>query len=506
MNIDIDEEDCIVVETKGSEVGKRSAGLAGSSDPADAGAGAPSSEAGKRAVDEGGGWTRVTRQRAKGNSRASTSEPAAKAAKVFTAAGELNRKRKAEEGTTEQVAQLKELVYRLLRSYDEHKATQESQQKDLAATIEAQTRTIAKLEATVQGQATELREVRTLLQADKPSRQSYSDALHRVPSPANSTSTARTLVDKAVPQGTPRERRLNEDKTAITVNTTRVKKEKQDTTVMRDTLNRSLKSFRVTEDVAIEYIRLRPTDSADLVFSSAKDRDRAREHPRWLTAAMPEARMRGEQWYPVKCDCVAKNAVMDFDKDDGKTLRSGVLSEFKEQNSTDTTDCTAMKVAWLSKRQSEKRVGSLVIWLKTPAAAEHLLQQGFARFGASGAFCSKFEQKESLDLCYNCNRYGHKQVNCSHQTKCGICSNPHNTRNCSQRDSPRCPACKGDHPIFDRKCKFHPKHAPEKPKFGPTLPPAMAKEKLAKERRIKEKAIEERRKEQREADENMVDA
>jgi len=55
--------------------------------------------------------------------------------------------------------------------------------------------------------------------------------------------------------------------------------------------------------------------------------------------------MRGEQWYPVKCDCVAKNVVMDFDKDDDKTLRSGVLSEFKEQNSTDTTDYTAMKVA-----------------------------------------------------------------------------------------------------------------------------------------------------------------
>ena len=137
MNIDIDEDDCIVVETKGSEVGKRSAGLAGLSDPANAAANAPSSEAGKRAVDEGGGWTRVTRQRAKGNSRASTSEPAAKAAKVFTAAGELERKRKAEEEITEQVAQLKELVYRLLRSHDEQKATQESQQKDLIATIEA---------------------------------------------------------------------------------------------------------------------------------------------------------------------------------------------------------------------------------------------------------------------------------------------------------------------------------------------------------------------------------
>jgi hypothetical protein len=104
MNTDIDENDCIVVDTKGGEVEKRGAGLAGSENPADAGASLLSSEEGKRAVDEGGGWTRVTRQRAKGNSRASTSEPAAKAVKVFTAAGELERKRKAEEGTTEQVA------------------------------------------------------------------------------------------------------------------------------------------------------------------------------------------------------------------------------------------------------------------------------------------------------------------------------------------------------------------------------------------------------------------
>jgi hypothetical protein len=38
MNIDIHENDCIVVETKGDEVGKRSPRWVGSPDPADAGA------------------------------------------------------------------------------------------------------------------------------------------------------------------------------------------------------------------------------------------------------------------------------------------------------------------------------------------------------------------------------------------------------------------------------------------------------------------------------------
>jgi hypothetical protein len=65
-------------------------------------------------------------------------------------------------------------------------------------------------------------------------------------------------------------------------------------TVMRETLNQSLKVFKATEDIAIEYIRLRLTDSADLVFSSREDRDRVRKHSRWLTAAMPEVRMRSK--------------------------------------------------------------------------------------------------------------------------------------------------------------------------------------------------------------------
>ena len=75
---------------------------------------------------------------------------------------------------------------------------------------------------------------------------------------------------------------------------------------------------------------------------------------------------------------------MDLEEDDSKTLRLGLLLESKEQNSTYTIDCTAMEVTWLSKRQHGKRVGSLVVWLRQLAAAEHLIQQGTALFGASG--------------------------------------------------------------------------------------------------------------------------
>jgi hypothetical protein len=63
----------------------------------------------------------------------------------------------------------------------------------------------------------------------------------------------------------------------------------------------------------------------------------------------------------VKCDCVPKDAVVELQKDGSNTPRPGPLSEFEEQNSTDTIDCTAMNAIWLCMRQQEKRGGSLVV-------------------------------------------------------------------------------------------------------------------------------------------------
>jgi hypothetical protein len=150
--------------------------------------------------------------------------------------------------------------------------------------------------------------------------------------------------------------------------------------------------------------------------------------------------------------------VIDLEKDDSKTLRPGLLLEFKEQNSMDTIDCTAMKATWLSKRHSGKRVGSLVIWLKKLIATEHLIRQGTTLFGASRSYYYKFERRDGFDLCYNYNRYGHKQVTYTYPTRYGIYSSPHNTRNCSQRATPKCLVCIREHPIFNRSCKFHPLH------------------------------------------------
>lgn len=158
----------------------------------------------------------------------------------------------------------------------------------------------------------------------------------------------------------------------------------------------------------------------------------------------------------------------------------------KEQNSTDTIGCTAMKVAWPIKRQSEKKVGSLVIWLKTPAAAGHLFQQRLARFG---------EHPEHSAQGLSQGRASTSTITAAHTGT--------NKRTALRETIPSVQYVKRNTLCSTGGAA---KHIPEKPKFGPALPPAMAKEKLAEERRAKERAIEQRRKKRGEAGEYMADA
>lgn len=83
-------------------------------------------------------------------------------------------------------------------------------------------------------------------------------------------------------------------------------------------------------------------------------------HSKWPELAMPGAKMKGEKWFPIKCDNVPKSRVMK-EGSKWKTLREELLDAFKEENERERgPDMTAKKVVWLSK-VSERPMGSLVI-------------------------------------------------------------------------------------------------------------------------------------------------
>lgn len=108
-----------------------------------------------------------------------------------------------------------------------------------------------------------------------------------------------------------------------------------------------------------------------------------------------------------------------------------------------------IKATWLSKVDSKKKVGSMVVWLKNRVDVEYLLRTGTAMFGATDAFCSPFIVRDNSGPYYHCNRYGHKQASYTSSIRCAICSKGHRRDECPNKDSPKCLAYSDTYIVFD---------------------------------------------------------
>ncbi|TKA37470.1 hypothetical protein B0A49_14028, partial [Cryomyces minteri] len=128
--------------------------------------------------------------------------------------------------------------------------------------------------------------------------------------------------------------------------------EKKDIAKVKDKLERALRAHEATNGAKIDFIRTLSGDRIEVCFETEEQCKQARQNPRWLEVAMPGARLKGETWYPIKCDGVAKFMVID-PEGDGQKFRDNVLEEFKKDNSTITVDCEAKKVVWLSKNKDK---------------------------------------------------------------------------------------------------------------------------------------------------------
>jgi hypothetical protein len=261
-------------------------------------------------------------------------------------------------------------------------------------------------------------------------------------------------------QDQPQRMRVEDDKWGITINTSRFSGEKTDIAQVKMVLQRSLDGCAELEGLQIRCIRQLPGERINVVFRTEAEAMKANENTGWLVTGMPQASVKSETWYPVKCDMVAKSAVLDTTVSNGRSLRKEVCAEFAADNREGNLGFTAMKANWLSRLDPWKKTGSLVIWLKRRMAAEHLLKRGEVLFGggACDAFCSRFETSTADKLCFNCNTYGHLQSACRKSTKCGKCTGAHQTRDCQSEGPLKCAVCAGPHRVSDWQCRRHPNH------------------------------------------------
>ncbi|XP_068250350.1 arginine-glutamic acid dipeptide repeats protein-like [Palaemon carinicauda] len=60
--------------------------------------------------------------------------------------------------------------------------------------------------------------------------------------------------------------------------------------------------------------------------------------------------------------------------------------------------------------------------------------------------------------CFNCQRFGHHKSQCQHETRCGVCSEKHETEVCitkhenNQPTIAKCPNCPADHHAWNKRC------------------------------------------------------
>jgi hypothetical protein len=179
------------------------------------------------------------------------------------------------------------------------------------------------------------------------------------------------------------------DGRAVSIDTGRAKVDSTDFSAIKEKLQQGIHKVGVTGGLKIQFLRTGPGTRIEVISENKAQAEKARKNTHWATGQFHSVRVQGEKWYPVNCDMVARQVVLDRTATDDKTRRQRVCQDFSKDNQVEGIDFMVTKVHWLSKADYKKKVGSLIIWLESKFAEDHLLKSGTAIFGATGAYYSK---------------------------------------------------------------------------------------------------------------------
>ena len=165
--------------------------------------------------------------------------------------------------------------------------------------------------------------------------------------------------------------------------------------------------------------------------------------------ALPSGcRILRDQLYPVKVDNTNRMGVLD---QEGHLL-PGILDKLGKEN-----EVNIAKISWLSKKDSMKAYGSMVVYVTKRADAEKLLTEQYFHVEGESASTRVFETRSNLQQCYNCQEMGHKAYSCSKQQTCAKCAQTGHRHTTCQSAILKCVPCGGPHESYSRNCRvLHP--------------------------------------------------
>jgi hypothetical protein len=110
----------------------------------------------------------------------------------------------------------------------------------------------------------------------------------------------------------------------------------------------------------------------------------------------------------------------------------------------------------LTKSGAKKPASSLVVEFTTKAQADRAIREGLV-LGACHYDYELYNRGCKLKQCYKYQKYGHIGTQCIANDACGYCAEPHDTRQCKNREepnfTPKCTLYKGPHTAWSNGCQ-----------------------------------------------------
>ena len=155
------------------------------------------------------------------------------------------------------------------------------------------------------------------------------------------------------------------------------------------------------------------------------------------------ARVLRDQLFPVKVDNANRTAILD---QEGKVL-PGVVDVLGKEN-----DVHIAKIGWLSRKDTGKAYGSMVVYVTKGCEAARLLQDQYFHVAGESAYTRAFEPRYGPQKCYRCQEMGHKAYSCTKPQVCARCAQVGHHHSGCQAVIPKCATCGGPHESFSGNC------------------------------------------------------
>jgi hypothetical protein len=156
------------------------------------------------------------------------------------------------------------------------------------------------------------------------------------------------------------------------------------------------------------------------------------------------ARVLRDQWFPVKVDNANRTAILDHE---GK-VREGAAEALGKENGVQIA-----KLAWLSRKDTGKAYGSMVIYLTRNDEAKRLLQNQYFHVSGESAYTRTFEPRTGPIICYRCQGIGHRAFACTKPQVCARCAQEGHHYSSCQATIEKCAHCSGPHEAFSKNCR-----------------------------------------------------